>query len=107
METKSFILVVGSMKQFCLTCDKVFYPTDNNYIGYPYSYGQWSAEQNRFVWASNPTHNRVFHSRSCMESFLCKHTDILTPIYKQIKEREGNNARTRENQTELAEAPSA
>ena len=42
-----------------------------------------------------------------MESFLCKHTDILTPIYKQIKEREGNNARTRENQTELAEAPSA
>ena len=107
METKSFILVVGSMKQFCLTCDKVFYPTDNNYIGYPYSNGHWSAEEQRYIWASNPTYNRVFHSRSCMESFLCEHTDILTPIYKQIKEREGNYARTRENQTEPAEAPSA
>ena len=107
METRSFILVVGSMKQYCLTCDKVFYPTDNNYIGYPYRNGHWSEEEQRYVWADNPTHNRVFHARGCMEEFLCKHTDILTPIYKQIKEREGNNARTRENQTELAEAPSA
>ena len=91
------------MKQFCLTCDKVFYPTDNNYIGYPSNYSEWSEEEQRYVRADK-THNRVFHSRSCMESFLCKHTDILTPIYKQIKEREGNNARTREDQTELAEA---
>ena len=107
METRSFILVVGSMKQYCLTCDKVFYPTDNNYIGYPYKNGHWSAEEQRYIWADNPTYNRVFHSRGCMESFMCKHTDILTPIYKQIKEREGNNARTRENQTELAETSSA
>ena len=107
METKSFILVVGSMKKYCLTCDKVFYPTDNNYIGYPSSTGCWNEEEERWTWTENPTHDRVFHSRGCMESFLCKHTDILTPIYKQIKEREGNNARTRENQTELAETTSS
>ena len=107
METKSFILVVGSMKQFCLTCDKVFYPTDNNYIGYPYRNGHWSEEEQRYVFAENPTYNRVFHARGCMEEFLCKHTDILTPIYKQLKEREADNARTREDQTELAETTSA
>ena len=107
METRSFILVVGSMKQFCITCDKVFYPTDDNYIGYPFRNGHWSEEEQRYVHATNPTHNRIFHSRGCMEEFLCEHTEILTPIYKQIKEREGNNARTREDQTELTEAPSA
>ena len=107
METKSFILVVGSMKQYCLTCDKVFYPTDDNYIGYPFRNGHWSEEEQRYIVAKNTLYNRVFHSRGCMEEFMCKHTDILTPIYKQIKEREGNNARTREDQTELAEAPSA
>ena len=107
METRSFILVVGSMKQYCITCDKVFYPTDNNFIGYPFKSGHYNQEEQRYIWAENPTYNRVFHSRSCMEEFLCKHTDILTPIYKQIKEREGNNARTREDQTELTEAPSA
>ena len=95
------------MKQYCITCDKVFYPTDNNHIGYPFKNGYWSAEENRYIHAKNTTYNRVFHSRGCMEEFLCKHTDILTPIYKQIKEREGNNARTRENQTELAETSSA
>ena len=95
------------MKQFCLTCDKVFYPTDNNYIGYPYRNGHWSEEEQRYVFAENQTYNRVFHSRGCMEEFLCEHTDILTPIYKQLKEREANNARTREDQTERTEAPSA
>ena len=96
METKSFILVVGSMKQYCITCDKVFYPTKNNYIGYPQA---WPYNQE--------PHTKIFHSRSCMDSFLTKNANVLTPIYKQIKEREGNNARTRENQTELAEASSA
>jgi len=95
------------MKQYCITCDKVFYPTNNNYIGYPFKGGHWSAEEQRYVFSETDILSRVFHSRSCMEEFLCKHTDILTPIYKQIKEREGNNARTREDQTELAEAPSA
>ena len=95
------------MKQFCLTCDKVFYPTDDNYIGYPYRNGHWSEEEQRYIVAKNTLYNRVFHSRGCMEEFMCKHTDILTPNYKQIKEREGNNARTRENQTELAETSSA
>jgi len=41
-----------------------------------------------------------------MEDYLVKHASVLTPIYKQIKEREGNNARSREDQTELAQATS-
>ena len=42
-----------------------------------------------------------------MDSFLTKNANVLTPIYKQLKEREGNNARTREDQTEPTEASSA
>ena len=72
METRSFILVVGSMKQFCLNCDKVFYVSEGNYRGYPQCWGQ------------------EYYDNEL-----------------QIKEREGNNARTREDQTELTEAPSA
>ena len=109
METKSFILVVGSMKQYCLNCNKVFYPTENNWIGYPqYWGGYWDNEEERYI-SNNveiPLENKVFHSRSCMDSFLTKNANVLTPIFKQIKEREGNNARTRENQTELAETSS-
>ena len=106
METKSFILVVGSMKVFCLNCDKKFYPTENNWIGYPYDNGHWNVEEDRYVHGDNHLTQRVFHSRGCMEDYLVKHASVLTPIYKQIKEREGNNARTREDQTELAQATS-
>ena len=96
METRSFILAVGSMKQICINCYKTFYPTENNWIGYPQA---WPYNQE--------PHIKIFHSRSCMDNFLTKNANVLTPIFKQIKEREGNNARTREDQTELAEAPSA
>jgi len=98
------------MKKYCLTCDKVFYPTDNNYIGYPqYWGGCWDNELKIYLPhnVEIPLEAKVFHSRSCMDNFLTKNANVLTPIYKQIKEREGNNARTRENQTELTEAPSA
>ena len=94
------------MKQICLNCDKTFYPTENNYIGYPFDSDSWSYEEQRYIRGDNHLTQRVFHSRGCMEEFLSKHTDVLTPIYKQIKVREGNNARTRENQTELAQATS-
>ena len=94
------------MKQICLNCDKTFYPTENNWIGYPYASGSWSSEEQRYIHINNHLTQRVFHSRGCMEEFLCKYTDVLTPIYKQLKEREGNNARTREDQTELAQATS-
>ena len=98
------------MKQFCLRCDKVFYPTEKNLHGYPqYWGGYWDNEQQRYIPhnVEIPLENKVFHSRSCMDNFLTKNANVLTPIFKQIKEREGNNARTREDQTELAEAPSA
>ena len=94
------------MKQICLNCDKTFYPTENNWIGYPYASGSWSSEEQRYIHINNHLTQRVFHSRGCMEEFLCKYTDVLTPIYKQLKEREGNNARSREDQTDLAQATS-
>ena len=39
-----------------------------------------------------------------MDEYLFKYSNYLTPIFKQLKEREGKNARTREDQTELAQA---
>ena len=87
------------MKQKCMNCGLVFYPTKNNYVGYPY---YWHREKDM---DSSP--DRVFHSRWCMDQFLSKHRDIITPIFKQIKESEDiNNARTRENQVERKQAPS-
>jgi len=45
METKSFILVVGSMKQICLNCDKTFYVSEGSYRGYPQWFrGHWDNE---------------------------------------------------------------
>ena len=85
------------MKQICLNCDKTFYPTENNWIGYPYASGSWSSEEQRYIHINNHLTQRVFHSRGCMEEFLCKYTDVLTPIY---------NARSREDQTERAQATS-
>ena len=64
-----------------------FYPTKNNYVGYPYI----GIEKNT---DSSPDD---FHSRWCMDQFLSKHRDIITPIFKQIKESEAINARIREN----------
>ena len=94
------------MKQICLNCDKTFYPTENNRNGYPYDSGSWSSEEQRYIRGDNHLTQRGFHSRGGMEEFLSKHTDVLTPIYKQLKEREGNNARSRKDQTELAQATS-
>ena len=87
------------MKQKCLNCGLVFYPTKDNYVGYPYS---WYRQKDM---DSSPY--RVFHSRWCMDQFLNKHRDIIIPIFKQIKESEDiNNARTRENQAERKQATS-
>ena len=77
------------MKQKCLNCGLIFYPTKNNYVGYPY---YWDREKDM----DSPPY-RVFHSRWCMDQFLSKHRDIITPILKQIKESEAINARIREN----------
>ena len=108
METKSFILVVGSMKQICLNCDKTFYVSEGNYRGYPQWFrGHWDNENDRFIPDGEvPIQNKVFHARICMDEYLFKYSNYLTPIFKQLKEREGNNARTREDQTELAQATS-
>ena len=87
------------MKQKCMNCGLVFYPTKNNYVGYPYI---WHRDKDI---DSSPA--RTFHSRYCMDQFLSKHSDILIPIFKQIKESEDiNNARTRENQAERKQATS-
>ena len=85
------------MKQKCVNCDKVFYPTKDNYVGYPWIWHRQRADCE---------HDRVFCTRSCMDQFLSKHSDIIIPIFKQIKESEAINARTRENQVERKQAPS-
>ena len=86
------------MKQRCIQCGKIFYPTNKNFLGYPQgSYSDFEHKQEY----------KVFHSRYCMDRFLVKHEDVLIPIFKQIKESEDiNNARTRENQVERKQAPS-
>ena len=86
------------MKRKCITCDKVYYPTKNNYVGYPY---YWHREKDM---DSSP--DRVFHSRWCMDQFLSKPRDIIIPIFKQIKESEAINARIRENKAECEQATS-
>jgi Zn-finger protein len=84
------------MKQSCIQCGKIFYPTNKNFLGYPQ--GSYFEHKQEY---------KVFHSRSCMDRFLVKHEDVLIPIFKQIKESEDiNNARTRENQAEREQAPS-
>ena len=86
------------MKKFCLECNKVFYPTENNYIGYPFKGGYWDPERGGYNFSESPPSNRVFHSRKCMDEFISEHADILTPIFNQIKERE-NDHEYREYQT--------
>ena len=47
------------MKMFCKNCGAKFYPSDKNYIGYPY--GNYTNKV--------PAHQRVFHSRFCWEQW--------------------------------------
>lgn len=49
------------MKMHCKNCGIKFYPSDKNYIGYPYTW------HNRA-----PAHTRVFHSRGCWEEWTAK-----------------------------------
>ena len=80
------------MKQVCINCDKVFYPTDNNYLGYPQSYrGAWKG--NRWISIDSNIENKVFHSRNCQDEFLSKHGDYLSRIFRDLKqnEREATN----------------
>jgi len=44
------------MKMHCKNCGTKFYPSDNNYVGYPYA-----------CHTKAPAHTRVFHSRYCWE----------------------------------------
>ena len=89
------------MKRKCITCDKVYYPTKNNYVGYPYF---WHIERAISI---DRSHDRVFCTRNCMDNFLAKHSDIIIPIFKQIKESEDiNNARIRKNKVECEQATS-
>ena len=83
------------MKQRCIECGKIFYVTDDNMTGYPQAF--YDNHKNEY---------KIFHSRGCMDRFLMKHADVLTPIFKQIKESEAINARTRENQAERKQATS-
>tara|TARA_B100001057_G_C22732665_1_gene904466 strand:+ start:750 stop:977 length:228 start_codon:yes stop_codon:yes gene_type:complete len=50
------------MKMFCKNCGVKFYPTDNNFVGYPFGTYRNKA----------PAHFRQFHSRDCWEEWTAK-----------------------------------
>ena len=82
------------MKQTCVNCNKIFYPTKNNYIGYPQSYsGYWSNEDDRWISVERDIGIKVFHSRHCQDEFLTKHGNYLSRIFRELKqnEREATN----------------
>ena len=82
------------MKQICVNCNKVFYPTKNNYVGYPQFYsGYFNDNENRWISADCNIEIKVFHSRHCQDQFLSKHGDYLTRIFRDLKqnEREATN----------------
>ena len=56
-----------SMKMHCKNCGIKFYPSENNYVGYPYTW------HNRA-----PAHTRVFHSRGCWEEWTAKNITAYT-----------------------------
>lgn len=67
------------MKQKCRNCNKIFYPTENNYIGYPYAYR--SNEE-------KPEETRLFHSRGCWENFVNKNITSFTRLTNDIYNNE-------------------
>ena len=63
------------MKQICVNCDKVFYPTKNNYVGYPQSYsGYFNNDENRWI-SLDTKHSirKILHRRM-----------ISNPIFKDV-----------------------
>ena len=82
------------MKQICVNCNKVFYPTKNNYVGYPQaSSGYWDHGEDRWINVESDTNAKVFHSRWCQDQFLNRHGTYLTRIFRDLKtnEREATN----------------
>ena len=77
------------MKQVCINCNKVFYPTKNNYVGYPQSYsGYFNNDENRWISLDTNIESKVFHSRHCQDQFLSKHGDYLSRIFRDLKQNE-------------------
>ena len=81
------------MKQICVNCDKVFYPTKNNYIGYPQSYSGYWDNEHEWISVERDIGIKVFHSRYCQDEFLTKHGNYLSRIFRELKqnEREATN----------------
>ena len=50
------------MKMHCKNCGIKFYPSEKNYIGYPFG----------TYYNKAPAHTRVFHSRWCWEQWTGK-----------------------------------
>ena len=60
------------MKMHCKNCGIKFYPSENNYVGYPY--GGWRNK--------GQAHTRVFHSRGCWENWHKDHRDDIERVIR-------------------------
>jgi len=67
------------MKQKCRNCNQIFYPTENNYVGYPYTC---------WVDRETPAETRLFHSRGCWEDFVNKNIASFTRLTHEIYNNE-------------------
>ena len=67
------------MKQKCRNCNQIFYPTENNYVGYPFPY--WCTE-------GRSPETRLFHSRGCWEAFVNKNIASFTRLTHEIYNNE-------------------
>ena len=69
------------MKMHCKNCGVKFYPSDNNYVGYPY--GGWRNK--------GQAHTRVFHSRGCWEDWTSKNQEAYTNWLRQFPDYDINS----------------
>lgn len=85
------------MKKKCTHCNKTYYPSENNSVGYPrYFEGNWYDENGvidnwssdkKLEWKYNKTikpENRFFCTKSCLEKFFYEHQIYLNEVITAI-----------------------
>ena len=79
-EYNDYIIITSINNKFKNQATEI--TTKNNYVGYPYF---WHIERAISI---DRSHDRVFCTRSCMDQFLSKHSDILIPIFFDLSSNE-------------------
>jgi len=85
------------MKKKCTHCNKTYYPSERNSVGYPnYFEGNWYNENGVIdMWSSNKKleykytktiepENRFFCTKFCLEQFFCEHQIYLSDVLQTI-----------------------